>query len=176
MPEEGAGRPAIPAPSGVVARPDPTAPGAIEPPSYKKGELVATREAYGTGLAKLGAADARVVALDADVKNSTFTDRFEKVAPERFYQAFIAEQVMVGMSMGLAARGAIPFADDVCGVPDARGRLRAHGRHQRREHQVRRQPLRRLDRRGRRLADGARGPRDVPRRARTAPCSTRATP
>ena len=61
-------------------------------------------------LAKLGVADARVVALDADVKNSTFTDRFEKVAPERFYQAFIAEQVMVGMSMGLAARGAIPFS------------------------------------------------------------------
>ena len=110
VPEEGSGRPAIPAPSGVVARPDPTAPGAIEPPSYKKGDLVATREAYGTGLAKLGVADARVVALDADVKNSTFTDRFEKVAPERFYQSFIAEQVMVGMSMGLAARGAIPFS------------------------------------------------------------------
>jgi transketolase len=110
VPEEGHGRPAIPAPSGVVARPDPAAPGAIELPSYKKGELIATREAYGTGLAKLGAADARVVALDADVKNSTFTDRFEKVAPERFYQAFIAEQAMVGMSMGLAARGAIPFA------------------------------------------------------------------
>ncbi len=61
-------------------------------------------------LAKLGAADARVVALDADVKNSTFSDRFEKAFPERFYQAFIAEQVMVGMAMGLAARGAIPFA------------------------------------------------------------------
>jgi transketolase len=82
----------------------------VEPPAYRKGDLVATREAYGTGLAKLGVADARVVALDADVKNSTFTDRFEKVAPERFYQSFIAEQVMAGMAMGLAARGAIPFA------------------------------------------------------------------
>jgi transketolase len=82
----------------------------VEAPSYKKGELVATREAFGTALAKLGAADARVVALDADVKNSTFSDRFEKVFPERFYQSFIAEQVLVGMSMGLAARGAIPFA------------------------------------------------------------------
>jgi transketolase len=50
-----------------------------------------------------------VVALDADVKNSTFSERFEKVAPERFYQNFIAEQVMVGAAMGLAARGAIPF-------------------------------------------------------------------
>ena len=40
--------------------------------------VVATREAYGTALAKLGAVDSRVVALDADVKNSTFSDRFEK--------------------------------------------------------------------------------------------------
>jgi len=49
------------------------------------------------------------VALDADVKNSTFSDRFEKAHPERFYENFIAEQVMVGAAMGLAARGAIPF-------------------------------------------------------------------
>jgi transketolase len=81
----------------------------IAPPAYKKGDLVATREAFGTALAKLGEADPRVVALDADVKNSTFSDRFEAVAPERFFQNFIAEQVMVGAAMGLAARGAIPF-------------------------------------------------------------------
>jgi transketolase len=73
------------------------------------GEQVATREAYGTALAKLGQADSRVVALDADVKNSTFSDKFEKIAPERFYENFIAEQAMVGAAMGLAARGAIPF-------------------------------------------------------------------
>ena len=87
----------------------PPAPKPIAPPAYKNGEQVATREAYGTALAKLAEADLRVVALDADVKNSTFSDRFEKVAPERFYQNFIAEQVMVGAAMGLAARGAIPF-------------------------------------------------------------------
>jgi transketolase len=81
----------------------------IAPPAYKKGDLVATREAFGTALAKLGEADVRVVALDADVKNSTFSDRFEAVAPDRFFQNFIAEQVMVGAAMGLAARGAIPF-------------------------------------------------------------------
>ena len=73
------------------------------------GDKVATREAYGTGIAKLGEADPRVVALDADVKNSTFSDKFEKALPDRFYQNFIAEQVMVGAAMGLAARGAIPF-------------------------------------------------------------------
>jgi transketolase len=50
-----------------------------------------------------------VVALDADVKNSTFSDKFEKVFPDRFYENFIAEQVMIGAAMGLAARGAIPF-------------------------------------------------------------------
>jgi transketolase len=81
----------------------------IAPPSYKLGEEVATREAYGTAIAKLGAADSRVVALDADVKNSTFSDKFEKAFPDRFYENFIAEQVMVGAAMGLAARGAIPF-------------------------------------------------------------------
>ena len=78
-------------------------------PAYKLGDQVATREAWGTALAALGAVDSRVVALDADVKNSTFSDRFEKAFPDRFYQNFIAEQVMVGAAMGLAARGAIPF-------------------------------------------------------------------
>jgi transketolase len=81
----------------------------LDAPAYKSGDLVATREAYGAALAKLGQADSRVVALDADVKNSTFSDKFEKVAPERFYENFIAEQAMVGAAMGLAARGAIPF-------------------------------------------------------------------
>jgi transketolase len=43
------------------------------------------------------------------VKNSTFSDKFEKAFPDRFYENYIAEQVMVGAAMGLAARGAIPF-------------------------------------------------------------------
>ena len=84
-------------------------PKAPAPPSYKNDDLVATREAYGTAIAKLGEVDPRVVALDADVKNSTFSDRFEKALPDRFYENFIAEQVMIGAAMGLAARGAIPF-------------------------------------------------------------------
>jgi transketolase len=79
------------------------------PPAYKDGEQVATREAFGTAIARLGEADPRVVALDADVKNSTFSDKFEHAAPDRFYENFIAEQVMIGAAMGLAARGAIPF-------------------------------------------------------------------
>jgi transketolase len=78
-------------------------------PSYKAGEQVATREAWGTALAALGGIDPNVVALDADVKNSTFSDRFEKAHPDRFFQCFIAEQIMVGAAMGLAARGAVSF-------------------------------------------------------------------
>jgi transketolase len=81
----------------------------VAPPAYKLGEEIATREAYGVAIAKLGEADSRVVALDADVKNSTFSDKFEKALPDRFYENFIAEQVMIGAAMGLAARGAIPF-------------------------------------------------------------------
>jgi transketolase len=79
------------------------------PPSYQMGDVVATREAFGTALARLGTVDSRVVALDADVKNSTFSDKFEAAHPERFYQCFIAEQAMIGAAMGLAARGAVPY-------------------------------------------------------------------
>ncbi|MDQ3349601.1 MAG: transketolase [Acidobacteriota bacterium] len=78
-------------------------------PAYALGDSIATREAWGAGLAAVGKFDTRVVALDADVKNSTFSDKFEKIAPDRFFQNFIAEQVMVGAAMGFAARGAIPF-------------------------------------------------------------------
>ena len=82
---------------------------AMPAPAYAMGDLVATREAYGTALAALGGIDNRIVALDADVKNSTFSDRFQKLHPERFYQTFIAEQAMIGAAMGLASRGAIAF-------------------------------------------------------------------
>jgi transketolase len=78
-------------------------------PAYKLGELVATREAYGAALAALGAIDRRIVALDADVGNSTFSEKFEHAHQDRFYEVYIAEQVMIGAAMGLAARGAIPF-------------------------------------------------------------------
>jgi transketolase len=81
----------------------------LEPPSYALGDTVATREAFGTAITRLGANDDRVVALDADVGNSTFSEKFEHQYPKRFFEAYIAEQVMIGAAMGLAARGAIPF-------------------------------------------------------------------
>jgi transketolase len=102
-------KPAIPGPR-VRTTPDKAPDYATLPaPAYKLGDLVATREAWGTALAAVGKLDRRIVGLDADVKNSTFSDRFEKVAADRFYEMFIAEQVMVGAAMGFAARGAIPF-------------------------------------------------------------------
>ncbi|MCP9446448.1 MAG: transketolase [Nitrospira sp.] len=78
-------------------------------PFYKLGDLVATREAFGTALVALGEADPSVVALDADVKNSTYTDKFAKQFPDRFFENFIAEQNMVGAAAGLAACGNVPF-------------------------------------------------------------------
>lgn len=77
---------------------------------YKIGESIATREAFGLALEALGSVNPLIVALDADVKNSTYTDKFGKKFPNRFFESFIAEQNMVGAAAGLAACGKIPFA------------------------------------------------------------------
>ena len=79
-------------------------------PNYRIGEKIATREAYGTSLAKLGAVNDRIVALDGDCKNSTYSLAFKNSFPERFTECYIAEQNMVGTAAGLAAMGRIPFA------------------------------------------------------------------
>ena len=100
--------PLKPQPPRSVKRPAP-AKGSVGASLYKLGDSVATREAYGDAIARLGDSDDRIVALDGDVKNSTFSDKFEHKHPERFYQTFIAEQALMGTAMGLASRGAIPF-------------------------------------------------------------------
>jgi len=76
---------------------------------YKVGDTAATREAFGNALEALGAVNPLVVGLDADVKNSTYTDKFGKKFPNRFFESFIAEQTMLGAAAGLAACGKIPF-------------------------------------------------------------------
>jgi transketolase len=81
----------------------------IEPPAYTKDDVLATRQAYGKVLAKLGSVCPNVMALDGDVKNSTFAEDFAKVHPDRYIECFIAEQNMVGVAMGLAAEGVVPF-------------------------------------------------------------------
>ena len=70
----------------------------------------ATREAYGEALIELGAADRRIVALDADLSKSTMSGAFGKRFPDRFFNVGIAESNMVGVAAGLAAAGKIPFA------------------------------------------------------------------
>jgi transketolase len=95
-------------PSSPVRKAQSSAP--LPPPPYRIGESVATREAFGVALEALGAANPLVVGLDADVKNSTYTEKFAKRFPQRFFENFIAEQNMVGAAAGLAACGKIPFA------------------------------------------------------------------
>jgi len=79
------------------------------PPDYEVGAQVATREAYGNALKKLGATSKAIMALDGDVKNSTYSEKFLKEFPDRFVECFIAEQNMVGTAAGLASQGKIPF-------------------------------------------------------------------
>ncbi|XP_035237604.1 transketolase-like isoform X1 [Anguilla rostrata] len=74
------------------------------PPAHKKGDKISTRRAYGVALARLGQASSRVVALDGDTKNSTFSETFKKAHPERYIECFIAEQNMVSVAIGCATR------------------------------------------------------------------------
>jgi len=69
---------------------------------------MATREAYGAAL-KLIAKDPRVVVLDAETSNSTYAETMKEVAPERFFEMFIAEQNMVSVALGMSKIGLIPF-------------------------------------------------------------------
>ena len=82
----------------------------VERPSYTVGEKVATRGAYGDALAWLGSIDEKVVALDGEVGNSTYAERFAAKHPERFFEMYIAEQQMVASAIGMQARGWKPFA------------------------------------------------------------------
>ncbi len=99
VPTRGAPRPAAGAPARAP----------MAAPAYALGDLVATREAYGTALAKLGSVDPLVTVLDADTKNSTFAERFLQAHPDRYLEAYIAEQNMVGTAVGLSASGRTPF-------------------------------------------------------------------
>lgn len=81
----------------------------LKDPTYERGKQEMTRKAFGQALASLGGICQDVVVLDAEVKNSTYTDLFESKYPERFIESFIAEQCMIGMAVGLQKRGKIPF-------------------------------------------------------------------
>jgi len=70
-----------------------------------------TRDAFGRALARLGAAEPRIVVLDADLFRSTRTSLFAQKFPDRFFEMGIAEQDMVSTAAGLAMAGKIAFAN-----------------------------------------------------------------
>ena len=77
----------------------------IEINSYELNAGVATRMAYGKALRNLAISDAKVIAVDAEVSNSTHSDEVKKVRPGQFVEAFIAEQDMVGICLGMSKKG-----------------------------------------------------------------------
>jgi transketolase len=83
---------------------------AVDRPTYEVGEKVATRAAYGDALAWIGSLDEKVVALDGEVGNSTYAERFAAKHPDRFFEMYIAEQQMVAAAVGMQTRGWKPFA------------------------------------------------------------------
>jgi len=99
----------IPAPTQLPL-PKNAAPASYPPLTYKLGDKVATREAFGAALARIGEVDERIVAVDGDTKNSTFSDKFFKKFPHRSVECFIAEQTMIGVATGFSTRGKVPFA------------------------------------------------------------------
>lgn len=82
----------------------------LQLPIYEKGAKVATRRAYGDALKALGAARPDVIALDAEVSNSTYTEDFAEAFPERYFEMYIAEQQLVAAAVGLQVRQYKPFA------------------------------------------------------------------
>lgn len=72
-------------------------------------EHLPTRKGFGEGLALAGEADKRVVALCADLTESTQMEAFAKKFPERYFEVGVAEQNLVTVASGLAATGKIPF-------------------------------------------------------------------
>jgi transketolase len=82
---------------------------ASDPMSIQSGQELSTRKAYGQALARLFPAYPNIVVLDAEVSNSTYSEIFKEKYPQRFFEMYVAEQNMVGVACGLAARGRIPF-------------------------------------------------------------------
>jgi transketolase len=84
--------------------------GPLRLPAYEVGLQVATRKAYGEALAALGEARGDVVALDGEVSNSTYSEKFHDRLPDRFFEMYIAEQQMVAAAVGMQVLGWRPFA------------------------------------------------------------------
>lgn len=68
-----------------------------------------TRDGYGDGLVLAGEEDKNVVALSADLTESTRAEGFARKFPERFFEVGVAEQNMATIAAGLGISGKIPF-------------------------------------------------------------------
>lgn len=79
-------------------------------PAYVFGQEVATRKAYGNALAALAKSDSRILAIDAEVSNSTYAEEVKKATPQQFIEMFIAEQNMISVALGLSKKGHKVFA------------------------------------------------------------------
>jgi transketolase len=99
-----------PKPEAALPPPRPANPSPPNLPTYRLGEKVATRKAFGDVLAALGAAYPDVVCLDGEVSNSTYTQQFAAAYPDRFFEIYIAECQLAAAAVGLAARGYRAFA------------------------------------------------------------------
>ncbi len=75
----------------------------------KELEMIPTRKGFGEGLLLAGKNNANVVALCADLTDSTQIDLFKKSFPERYFEMGVAEQNMASVASGMAAMGKIPF-------------------------------------------------------------------
>ena len=82
----------------------------LEIKNYRLGDQIATRMAYGDALLALGEVDEKIVVLDAEMSNSTFSEKFAKKFTHRYFEMFIAEQNMISTALGLSKLGFIPFA------------------------------------------------------------------
>ncbi len=130
----------------------------LKPPSYALGGKEATRKAYGDAITALGACRPDVVALDAEVSNSTHADEFKKAHPDRFFEMFIAEQQLLGAAVGLGVLGKRAFASTFAAFfTRAYDQIRMAADLQR-HHPPQRLARRLQHRRGRPVADGARRP------------------
>jgi len=82
----------------------------LQTTKYNLNEQIATRTAYGKALANLALSDSKIIAIDGEVSNSTHSEKVKEKTPKQFIEAYIAEQNMIGMALGLSKKGFNVFA------------------------------------------------------------------
>src|SRR5665213_3084743 len=76
---------------------------------FENPDTAATRDGFGKGLVEAAQADSRVVALSADLTESTRVEEFKAKFPDRFIEVGVAEQNLAALASGFAAYGKIPY-------------------------------------------------------------------